>query len=295
MAKSVVIDKPMQTFDDQTDFSRNNPARQQWGKQNSTSDFHLANEYDTQPPTPEPPSTEVPVPPAPKFTHKLANGTLLEAESFEALAAQIEKAAQPQTPAPVPQILEFEDKLPYQPIEFKPKELSLQEQANILNVWKENPQKALRMLEEAEYGHPMETILQRLSRAEQRELERAQMEAGVEFMGECEDYNPTATNGKKLTEFLAKEKKPITKQNLKVAFLKLSAEDKTLLRKVDEPTPTPEPEDPTLVETPPPPTVVPSNQGRVESQPQNVVDVAKFASMTLKQQQEYFATLKRRA
>jgi hypothetical protein len=296
MAKTIDITKGIESFDDRTDFSRNNTERKPWGKGNSADTLNLGSEYDvTVPPVEPPPVTPPVVPPvveAPtKFTHKLANGTTLEAATVEELAALIEKAFQTQAPAPV----EFEDKPLYQPVEFKRKDLSLTEQANILNVWKENPQKALRMLEEAEYGVSMDVLLQNLSRAELREVNRAQEVAAIEFMEECETYNPTIGNGKKLSEFLKAKGKPITKKNLVIAFQQLSADDKALLRKPDDivvPAPVTPPEE--LSETPPPPVVVPSNMGLPEAPKPGQVDVAKFAGMSLTEQKKFFSDLRRR-
>lgn len=292
---AIDITKGIEPFEDRMDFTRNNPDRKPFGSK-GTDQFDVRSEFDVAAPTPSPdppPVTPPPVTPAPKFTHKLANGTVLEADSVEGLAAQIEKALV-QTPAPPP--AEFEDKPVYQPLEFKRKELSLAEQVAILNEWKENPQKALRKLEEAEYGHPMEVVLGRLTRAEQNELFRQQEIAGVEFLEECETFNSTPANAKKLTEYLKTKGKPITKQNLVLSFQQLvAAGDKTLLRKADEQPPaesaaaTEE-----LTEAPPPPVIVPSNQGRPETPAPGAVDVAKFASMSLDQQKKYFADLRRR-
>jgi len=291
---TVEINKGIEPFDDRMDATRSNAERKPWGKTPNADQFKLDSEYAVTQPAPVVPAvTPAPVMPAPKFVHKMANGTTLEAETVEELAKKIEAAVNTQTPVP----LDFEDKPLYQPIEFKRKELSLQEQANILNVWKENPQKALRMLEEAEYGHPMEVILQTLSRDEQRELHRRQDEAAADFLGDVEDYNPTVANGRKLTEYLKSKGKPITKQNLVLSFQQLvAAGDKSLLRKVEEqpPAESAAATDESLTETPPPPTVVPSNQGRPEVPAPGQVDVAKFASMNLDQQKKFFADLRRR-
>src|SRR5262249_23641791 len=157
-------------------------------------------------------------------------------------------------------------------------------QADILNLFKENPQKAIRQLEEAEYGAPMETILQNLSRAERRELARREEEAGADFIMETESYNPTPANGKKIVDYVRGKGKPITKQNLTVAMNHLvAAGDQALLRKVDEPTAT------TVIETPEPPTIVPSNQGRPEAEPAgNSAEFAReFAGWSLQKQQAY--------
>ena len=288
------INKGIETFDDRVDLSRSNPDRMKVGSQ-GTDRFHLGSEYDTAPLTAVaevvPPKVEDT--PPPKFTHKLANGTTLEAASVEELATLIEKSF---VQAP-PQVLEFEDKPLYTPIEFRHKDLSLTEQAEILNLWKENPQAAMRKLQEAEYGAPLETIMQNLSRAELRELNRRQEEAGVEFLGECDTYNPTKANAKKLTDYLHAKGKPITKQNLVLSFQQLvAAGDKTLLRKVDEQVVADSADaNKDLTEVPPPPVLVPSNQGRPEVQEQ--VDAAKFArefaSWPLPKQQNYFAKLRR--
>lgn len=280
------INKGIEPFEDQTDFTRGNKDRQQWGKGESAKQYHIGSEFDVVPPTPEAPPTP-PVPPpadAPKFTHKLANGTVLEAATIEELATKIEKSLVQAPPAPV----DFEDKPLYTPMEFKRKELTLAEQAEILNVWKENPQKASRMLQEAEFGAPLDTILQNLSRAEQRELNRRQEEAGVEFIFECEAYNPTRENAKKLTDLIHSKQKPITKHNLTVAFQQLSATDKSLVRAVDPPPP-----DPTLSDAPPPPSHLQTNMGRSDAPPPGEIDVTKFAAMSLGDQQKIFARMKR--
>lgn len=282
------INKGIEPFEDQTDFTRGNKDRQTWGKGNSES-LHLGSEYDVKVPPTESVSRETsaekpPETPAPKFTHKLANGTLLEAPSIEELAAKIEASFKQTPPA-----LDFEDKPLYKPYEFKHKDLSLAEQAEILNLWKENPQAAMRKLQEADLGAPVEVIIQKLQETQTVVRMKLEEEAGAEFMGECENYNPTVTNGKKLTAHLAKLGKPITKQNLVVAFNQLvAAGDKGMLR-APEPEAPPEP----LDEVPPPPVIVPSNMGRQETTPAGQVDVAKFANMTLDQQKKYFLELKR--
>jgi hypothetical protein len=299
--KQIDITKGIEAFDDTTDFTRGNKDRRPFGKSDSAVSLHLGDEYDTVPPTATPegkpeakPAPETQPPPAPKFTHKLANGTVLEAASVEELATLIEKSIQ-QTPAP-PQ--DFEDKPLYSPYEFKPKELSLQEQANILNLWKENPQKALRMLQEADLGAPAETIIRMLNDTQQVVRQKLEEEAGAEFLMDADTYNPTPANGKKLVEHLKAKGKPITRKNLFVAFQQLlQAGDKSLLRAVD-PEP-PEAEDETLTETPPPPAVIPSNQGRPEvpneSEEAKARFANEFASWPLRKQQEYFAKLKRGA
>lgn len=292
---AIEINKGIEAFDERTDFSRNNPDRKPWGK-GGVDGLDIRGEYDITVPASEEkkaePEKKVETP-APKFTHKcvLKDGTVLEAPTIDELAALIEKAV---TKAPEPPA-EFEDKPLYQPLEFKRKELSLQEQANILNVWKENPQKALRMLEEAEYGVPMDTILQTLGRVELRELNRMQEIAAVEFMEECDTYNATPANGKKLTEHLKAKGKPITKQNLVLSFKQLvAAGDKALLRQADEPTTESAAATEELTEVPPPPVVVPSNLGLPEEKGPGQVDVAKFASMSLADQKKFFTDLRRR-
>ena len=290
------INKGIETFDDRMDVTRTNKDRKPFGKSNGTEQFNLGNEYDVKVAEPEkpaePPKVEALEPPK-KFTHKLANGTVLEAATVEELAMKIESAFKQQPAIPV----DFEDKPLYQPYEFKPKELSLAEQAEILNVWKENPQKAMRMLQEADLGAPASVIIEKLNEAQRVMRQRAEEEAAVEFLGECDTYNPTTANGKKLTAYLREKQKPITKQNLVLSFQQLvAAGDKTLLRKVEEQAPPESAEaiDESLTEVPQPPTVVPSNQGRPEAPPQGQVDVAKFANLSLDKQKEYFASLRRR-
>lgn len=278
------INTPTAPFNDTLDLSRNNPDRKTWGKDNSSERLHLGSEYDvtvgTQPEASVQPPNPAPGPPADEFPfkHKLSNGTELKAKTQDELYALIETELSKKVETVVE--LKFDDEPLYKPIEFKRKELTVQQQADLLNVWKENPQKALRMLEEAEYGVPMDALLQHLTRAEQRELERRQMEAGVEFLGECEDYNPTTANGAKLTEYLKKENKPITKNNLMVAFRKLSETDPALIKKVDAPPPAVEDETEELQ----PPVVVPSNQGRPENPASPQIDPVKFASLSLAEQ-----------
>lgn len=282
-------------FDDRTDFSRNNPKREQWGKTSSTTGLNLGTEYDVIALSETVKTAESSKAPEPqKFTHKLADGTMLEAASVEELATKIE-ASFKQTVKPI--VLEFEDKPLYVPYEFKRKELTLAEQAEILNVWKENPQKAMRMLQEADLGAPTEVLVQKLQEAQTMVRQRMEEEAGAEFVGEIEEYRATPANGKKLVEYLRAKGKPITKQNLVLSFQQLvAAGDKSLLRTVEEQA---EPEsaitakDENLTEAPPPPTRVPSNQGRLESPAQAQIDVAKFAALPLDKQKEYFASLRR--
>jgi len=282
------ITKGIEAFDDRTDFSRNNPDRKPWGK-GSADRLDLRSEYDISPPeapavTPPPPVVETP---APKFTHKLANGTVLEAATVEELASKIEKSIA--TPAPPPP-MEFEDKPLYAPYEFKAKDLTLQEQAEILNLWKENPQAAMRKLQEADLGAPAAKIIEILQSTQQVVRQKLEEEAGAEFLLDCETYNPTPANGKKLLAHLKEKGKPITKQNLMVAFNQLVATDKNLLRKEDAAPPA---DDKDLEDVPPPPVVVPSNQGRPETPPPGTIDVAKFAALPLDKQKDFFANLKR--
>lgn len=291
---TIDISKGIEPFDDTADFTRGNKDRKPWGKSESAASLHLASEYDPQPlPAPvTPPDPVSPPPPVPekKFTHKLANGTTLEAATVEDLAAQIEKALQ-QPPAPAP--VDFEDKPLYQPYEFKPKELTLQEQADILNIWKENPQKALRMLQEADLGAPAATIIKMFQETQAVVRFKLEEEAGAEFLMDADTYNAIPSNGKKLTAYLTSKGKPVTRKNLMVAFQQLvAAGDQALLRKVDEP---PAPPDPTLEEVPPPPVVVPSNLGRPEAPAAPTVDAAKFANLSLAEQQKFFQRVKRGA
>lgn len=296
MPRTIDITRGIEAFDDHTDFSRGNKDRQQFGKTVNTDQFNLGSEYDHQaaPPTTttvetnaEQTSVNIVTNTPVKFTHKLANGETLEAATVEELATKIEKALQTQPPA----VLDFEDKPLYTPTEFRPKQLTLAEQAELLNLWKENPQQAQAKLLEAQLGAPLDTILQNLSRAEQRELYRKQEEAGVEFIMECDTYKPTRENAKKLTDLLNSKAKPITKHNLLVAFQQLSATDKTLVRS-QEPDEVLPPED--ISEVPPPPSSLPSNQGRQEAQPQGSIDAGKFAAMSLADQKKVFADLRRK-
>lgn len=286
MSKTIVIDKPMQAFDDRTDFSRNNTDRQKWGEHKSSDNFQMSDEYKEPEAQAPPVATETPAPPAPqKFTHKLQNGTVLEADSVDALAALIEKSIQ--TPAP-PAETDWEEKPAYEGTLFQRKELSLQDQANILNVWKENPQKAMRMLQEAEFGGTIENIIRSLNDAQMTIRQQKELEEQMDFLGECETYNPTKANGKKLTDYLKQNNKPCTKRNLMKAFQDLSKNDPSLIQTVTPP-PAEEPEEPELQ----PPTVVPSNQGRQETIEQPKVDVEKFKRMSLEDQKKYFKSMSR--
>lgn len=289
---AIDITKGIEPFEDRIDFSRNNPDRKPWGK-GSADQIDLRSEYDVTLPVPPELPTEKKDEPAlaPKFTHKLANGTVLEAASVEELAGKIEQAISKAQLPPAP--LEFEDKPLYVPYEFKPKELTLQEQAEILNLWKENPQAAMRKLQEADLGASAATIIQMFHDTQQVVRQKLEEEAGVEFMLDHADtYNPTAGNAKKLTEYLKKENKPITKQNLTVAFNRLvAAGDKNLLR----PEEIVVEDEKDVEEVPPPPVIVPSNLGRQEEPPAGSIDVAKFANLSLDKQKEFFRNLKRRA
>lgn len=294
---AIDIAKGIEPFEDQTDFSRNNPDRKTFGRSGNDG-LNTADDWTTNSPTVTPVIPPVVPPPDPpvaaKFTHKLSNGTVLEASTMEEMAALIEKAVTQQAP---PATLDFEDKPLYQPYEFKPKDLSLQEQADILNMWKENPQKAKRMLDEADLGAPASVIIGLLKDTQQVLRMKLEEEAGADFLGDCETYNATPANGKKLGAYLREKGKPITKQNLLVAFRQLSETDKTMIRKVDDIPPSAPPVDDGLQDQPPPPVIVPSNQGRPEAPP--AADVAKltrdFAAMSLKDQQAYFASIRRRA
>jgi hypothetical protein len=285
MPKTIEINRGVETFNDQIDISRNNPDRKPFGAK-GTDQFHLGSEYD-QPSAP--PTTETPPPVQEnKFIHKLANGKVLEAKSVEELAGLIEKALQqPQTPA---EVLELDDKAPYVPLSFQRRELTLQEQADILNIQKENPQKAMRMLLEAELGAPADKVISTLSASEQREAIRAQNEQEAQFMMECEGYQVSRANGKKLIEYLHEQKKPINANNLKVAFKRLSATDKTLIAQPETPA-----AEVVGEEVLPPPTHVPTNQGRpeVEANADAAKFTAEFATWPLSKQQEYFAKKRR--
>lgn len=290
---AIDITKGIEPFEDHIDFSRNNPDRKPWGK-GSADRIDLRSEYDPAPLPPEAPVAATPPPPETptpqKFTHKLANGTVLEAASVEELASKIEKAiATPQPPPP----MDFEDKPLYVPYEFKAKELTLQEQAEILNLWKENPQAAMRKLQEADLGAPAATIIKMFQDTQSIVRLKLEEEASVEFiLDNVDTYNPTVANGRKLTAYLKEKGKPVTTRNLTVAFNQLvAAGDKNLLRKEEAPVESQE----GLEEVPPPPVIVPSNQGRPETPPVGTVDVAKFAALSLEKQKEFFANLKRRA
>jgi hypothetical protein len=292
---AIEINKGIEPFDDVTDFTRGNKERQPWGKQKSTDDLHLGSEYDALAPAPPTEPTQQPGPPTPtpepeKFTHKLANGTVLKASTVEELASQIEKSLQQQAPPAPP--LDFEDKPVYEGYLFKRKELTLQEQADILNVMKENPQKAYRMLQEAETGATTERLLQALNETQMALRTQKETEAAAEFLGECEEFNPTAANGKKLAAYLKEKNKPITVRNLKVAFQQLVASgDKSLLYPTGA---QPVIEDDSE-EVPPPPVIVPSNTGRPEAPAAPTADAAKFAALPLDKQKAYFANLRRQA
>src|ERR1700757_633941 len=153
------INKAIAPFDDHTDFSRGNKDRKPWGKGDSTEGLNLDSEYKVSivevPPKADPAPAEKT---AAMLTHKLSNGTVLEAATVEELAAKIEKSFQQAPPVPA----DFEDKPLYVPYEFAPKELTLAEQDEILNVWKENPQKAMRMLQEADLGAPTAVLIAKL-------------------------------------------------------------------------------------------------------------------------------------
>jgi hypothetical protein len=290
---AIEINKGIEPFEEATDFTRGNPNRKPWGKSESAASLHLGAEYDVPISAPEPPPVAPPPPvnaPEKKFTHKLANGTVLEAATVEELASQIEKSLV-QTPPPVHE--DFDDKPVYQPYKFEPKELTVQQKADILNLWKEDPQKAVRMLQEAEIGAPISVVIQKLEEAQNVNRMKAEEEAAAEFLMEEETYSATRANGAKITEYLKSKGKPVTKRNLAVAFHQLvAAGDKTLLKKVDEPVAPPDPE---LIDVPPPPVLVPSNMGRPEAPTEPSVDVAKFANLSLGEQKNFFARVKRGA
>lgn len=292
MPKTIEVNSTAQL--DEMDFSRNNAERKPWGQQKSSEHFQLNDEYSE--PKPEaslqtaPPPAPPADPPKPKFTHKLANGNTLEAESVEALASLIEKSFQ-QTPAPPP--AEWDESPAYQPIQFKRSELTIQQQADILNLWKENPQKALRMLQEAEYGVSMDVLMQNLSRAEIRELNRREEEIGVEWIYEnVDNYNPTPANGQLLTKYLREKNKPITKKNLTIAFNALKGDNPTMILK---PQAAPPAEPDNTEEVPAPPVVVPSNQGGEMPPVTPQVDVEKFKRMSLDDQKKFFSKMRRGA
>lgn len=285
------ITKGIEPFEDRMDVTRSNPDRKPYGKSENTDQFNLGSEY-AAPRVPEtvPPVTPPVTPPAdpPKFTHKLANGETLEAATMEEMATKIEQAISKQQQ---PVTIEFEDKPVYQPYEFKPKDLTLTEQADILNLWKENPQKAKRLLDEADYGAPAAVIIQKLQEAQNVIRMKAEEEAGAEFLMEADSYNATVANGKKLTALLQERGKPITKKNLLAAFSHLvAAGDKSLLRAPDQAPPV----DDGLIPPPEPPTIVPSNQGMPlpAAQADAQKFAAEFASWPLSKQQQYFAKLK---
>lgn len=282
----------------ETDFTRNNPDRKPFGKANGADALSLADEYKpriteapTEPPVAEPPKTE---PPTVTFKHKLDNGTELEAASVEELAKKIEQALK--VPALV--VTDFDDKPLYQAIEFKPRELTVQEQADILNVWKENPQKAMKILEEANLGAPVEEVLKQFQTTQTLYRFKLEEEAAADFLGEAETYNPTPANGKKLTAYLNSKGKPITKNNLLKAFADLSSTDKTMIRITEAepvtPPAEPKPAEPALEEHPAPPSHMPANMGAREEAPKPGVDVEAFSKLSIGQQKEYFANLKRK-
>lgn len=276
-----------QSFD--MDFTRENKDRRQFGKTESTETLLLDKEYSVSQATPPLPPADVPPPADKKFTHKLSNGTVLEAPSIEELATKIEKAFAQTPTKEVP--VEFDAEPLYKPYQFKRKELTLSEQADILNIWKENPQKALRLLQEADLGAPVEVIVQKLNEAQAMVQQRTEEEAGVEFIFQHDDYRATPENGKALTAYLREKGKPITVKNLDLAFRQMvAAGNKTLLRQVDATTG----DETGVQDTPPPPVIVPSNQGAPPTPETSQIDVAKFAAMTLDQQKQYFANLKRR-
>jgi hypothetical protein len=218
MPKTIDITQGVQTFDDRLDTSRGNPDRKPFGAK-GTDQFHMGSEYDVEQSVspandPGPDASVTPTPVLQKFTHKLSNGTTLEADSVEALAVLIEKSFQQQAPV---EDLKFDDRPLYTPLEFKRKELTLQEQADLLNLWKEKPQEAMRKLQEAEYGASMDVILMNLSRTELRELNRRQVGSrkrnsygrvrGLQLRREA--------NAKKLTDLSSFEAKaPIKAHNL---------------------------------------------------------------------------------
>jgi hypothetical protein len=289
MPKTIEINRGVETFDDHTDFSRGNKDRQRFGEKNADA-FSLRDEYDAPrivDDTSVPPPV-VDAPPAPKFTHKLANGTVLEAATVEELSAAIEKSIQVQAPSAVE---EFEDKPLYEGRTFTRKELPLTEQAALLNTWGQNPQAVVRKLIEAEFGATPEEVSKTITETQMALRLQKEMEAGVEFLGENEDFNPSKANGTKLTTYLREQNKPITVKNLGIAFRRLvAAGDKALLAK-----PEPVVEDPSLADSPPPPVHVPSNQGLPETVPNMDAQkrAAEFSRLSLREQQEYFAKLRR--
>ena len=292
MAKTIAIEKGILPFDDRMDTSRNNPDRKTWGKSDNAKSLYQGGEYDeplepevleNKPAEPPAPPVPEPAPPQQKFTHKLANGTVLEAESVEALAAKIEQSF---NQAAKPADVQWDDAPVYKPLEFKRRELTIQEKADLLNQWAKDPQQANRALQEAEYGVTMGEILERLNRSEVREMQRSQEVAGVEFLEEYADlYRATPANAKKLTEYLKQQNKPITKNNLVKAFRALSEADATMLR---EQTPEP-PEQPEEQ----PPTIIASNQGNPPPLETPSIDVEKFKRMSLENQKKYFLSVRR--
>lgn len=278
MPKTIDIKTGITPFEDSVDTSRNNPNRKPWGK--GDSDFHVNDEYDTTPEESAPPTP----PPPQKVTHKLANGVVLEADSMEELAQKMEKAL-----APPPPEAKWDETPVYTPMEFKPRQLSVQEEVDLLNRWPKTPQKAMRELQEAEFGATMEQIIKRLNMTEMIVMQRAQEEEGVNFLMEvAETYSATKDNADKLTAYLKEKGKPITKNNLVRAFKEMSPTHPELLR-------TPEPaakgEEGEEFE---PPTIVASNMGEPPVAAPPGVDIEAFKKMNVKQQKDFFAQLRAR-
>ena len=125
------INKGIEPFEDRMDVTRTNPDRKPFGAK-GTDQFHLGSEYDVKVADPETPPIEpakVDPPPAPKVTHKLPDGTVIEGATVEELATNLEKHF---SKPPQKTNDDFDDKPLYTPREFKQRELSLQEQADIL-------------------------------------------------------------------------------------------------------------------------------------------------------------------
>jgi len=285
------INKGIEPFDDVTDLTRNNPDRKPFGR-SGNDNLSLSDEYAT----PKSAPVEAPPPAAKKVKHKLSTGIELEADTIEEMATLIKKEVAKQQTSPAP--LEFEDKPAYQPLKLERKEMTPQQKAEILNLWTgtattpADPQAAMRKLQEAEVGVTMEELLRLLNDSQTVIRLKIEEEAGADFMGECDNYRATKENAKKLVDYIKSKNKPITTHNLIVAFRQLSASDPAMLRQPDAELP-----DPNLHETPEPPVVVPSNQGMpTEEQKADTAKVIReFSNMTLKQQQEYFANLRRRS